>query len=93
MKYESEVQAKIIDYLEKISYVRKVHVSNRGGTLDIFGCYKGRFYSIEVKRPGETPTTLQYVNMRDIRKHGGIAFSAESLEDVKTYFDKISFHK
>lgn len=89
IKLESEAQEKILRYLEKISYVVKIIVANRSGVVDVIGCYNGRFYSIELKRLGEKPTALQIVNILKVRKHGGIAFTATSLDEVKTYFNNL----
>lgn len=88
---ESKIQADILNWLRKISYVKKIITSNEAGTLDIIGCYKGRFYSIEVKAEGEKPTALQRVNIAEIKKNGGIAFWATSLQEVQSYFDANMF--
>jgi len=57
--------------------------------LDLAGILSdGRFFVIEVKRPGETPTkaqlnTIELINMKD-----GIAFWANSLEMMIEKFKK-----
>lgn len=44
------------------------------GVPDIIGCYKGWFFSIEVKREGKDPTKLQEKRMEQIAKTGGATF-------------------
>lgn len=45
----------------------------KSGVPDIVGCYRGRWFSIEVKREGKEPTKLQEKRMGEIRAAGGIA--------------------
>lgn len=85
MKSESQEQKLILEYLRSISYVKKIIVANESGTLDIIGCIKGRFYSIEVKKTGEKPSALQRLNMQKIKEHGGIAFYATNKKQVEDY--------
>ena len=44
------------------------------GVPDIVGCYQGKMFGIEVKRPGKAPTALQWRRMQDITDAGGKAF-------------------
>lgn len=46
----------------------------KNGVPDIVGCYKGRFFSIEVKREGGKPTAIQTRRMQEIVDAGGLAF-------------------
>lgn len=43
----------------------------KNGVPDIVGCYKGRFFSIEVKREGAKPTPIQTRRMKEITDAGG----------------------
>jgi hypothetical protein len=54
------------------------------GTPDRFLCYKGRFITIEVKKPGEVPSEEQVAAHEAIRKSGGVVILAESVDDVIT---------
>lgn len=45
----------------------------KDGIPDILACINGQFYGIELKGEGGTPTLLQIVNLRKIRKSGGRA--------------------
>jgi Holliday junction resolvase len=53
------------------------------GIPDLLCCYHGRFCGIEVKMPGEEPSKAQQYQLDKIRRAGGIAFVAYSLDDVK----------
>lgn len=44
------------------------------GVPDIVGCSAGRFFGIEVKREGKTPTRLQEIRMEEITIAGGKVF-------------------
>jgi hypothetical protein len=53
------------------------------GLTDIAGMLvTGRYLAIEVKRPGEKPEPHQLFHMRQINRHGGLAFVARSADDV-----------
>lgn len=53
------------------------------GSGDILGIMKdGRFFTIEVKRPGQKPTPAQVEFMDEVRRNGGIAVVATSVYDV-----------
>ena len=43
----------------------------KAGVADIIACIDGRFWSIEVKRPGKQPTVLQARRLTEVRKAGG----------------------
>ena len=43
----------------------------------------GRFLAIEVKRPGQQPTPYQAGFLDQVRKAGGVAFVATSVQDVE----------
>lgn len=54
------------------------------GVSDIIGVYKGNFLAIEVKRPSNKARPIEQVLFIDhVNKHGGTAFFATSIDDVK----------
>ena len=57
-------------------------MSSPKGIADILGCWQGRFVAIEVKRPGGRTTPEQERFLEAVRRHGGIAFVARSIDDV-----------
>jgi Holliday junction resolvase len=50
------------------------------GTPDLIACIAGRFYAIEVKRPGEKPTALQEYRLAQWRKAGAVAVWVDSAD-------------
>lgn len=81
---ESEIQKKIIDYLESCgAFVVKTMLANKSGIPDIIACYEGRFIAIEVKTEIGEVTPLQLHKLFVIRKAGGIGIMARSVDDVK----------
>jgi hypothetical protein len=60
------------------------------GCADIIGCKQGRFFAMEVKRPGQKPTPeqrdfLESVNLRG----GGYECIVYSLEDAMEAWEEI----
>lgn len=52
------------------------------GSADLIGIWNGRFVAIEVKQPGKYPRKKQKRFLEVVRKLGGIAGVARSVEDV-----------
>lgn len=44
----------------------------KSGVPDIVGCYQGLFFGIECKAGKNKPTPLQDINLKEIRKAGGM---------------------
>lgn len=68
--------------------VKKVHRKpgkhHRNGTSDILGIdSNGRFIAIEVKTAKGRLSENQKIFIDDINKHGGLAFVARSVDDVR----------
>ena len=57
-------------------------MSQPKGVSDILGIYQGRMVAIEVKRPGRKPTPQQQAFLDRVKREGGIAFWADSVEAV-----------
>lgn len=54
------------------------------GVSDILGVYNGKFLAIEVKAPTNKKRSIdQDIFIETVRKNGGVAFYATSIEDVK----------
>lgn len=61
------------------------------GSPDIVGILPdGRFLGIEVKKPGKKPTEAQNEFLGRIRNTNGVAFVATSIDDVESFFKKLS---
>lgn len=83
MTPESKVKAQIKTYLKSIGAYQFWPVQTGYGSpaLDCFACVKGRFISIEVKRPGVFKATpRQRLIAAEVVTAGGLAFVTDSLE-------------
>jgi hypothetical protein len=52
------------------------------GIPDLLGCVDGKFFALEVKRPGEKPTQLQIEAMKDIKLAGGTVAVVETPKEA-----------
>ena len=84
---EKDLVRKIRHYLDSLDccFSWKEHGGMYGtaGIPDIICCIRGKFVALEVKLPGNRPTSLQEMTMARIRKAGGTAEAVYSLDDVK----------
>lgn len=62
---------------------RFVRMNSQPGCPDVLCCLDGRFIGIEVKRLGGKATEKQLSALDAIRRAGGVAFVATSIEDVE----------
>ena len=88
---EKTIERQIRNYLTSVgAWHIKTHgnMFSRAGTPDILACVNGRFVAIEVKRPGGVVSELQKANIELIKKAGGVAFIAYSVEDVERNLQK-----
>lgn len=54
-------------------------------TLDCIGCYKGFYFGIETKRPGNKPTALQENTIEEINAAGGMTFVIDTPEYARVF--------
>ena len=54
--------------------------------LDCHGCFRGLYFAVETKAPGEKPTKLQALTVERIRAAGGFAFVIDSVEQANELF-------
>ncbi|HLS61512.1 MAG TPA: VRR-NUC domain-containing protein [Virgibacillus sp.] len=83
---EKRIENSIQRHLDSLgAYHIKNHgsVYSRAGTPDITACINGKFVAIEVKQPGGVVSPLQSAHIELIKKAGGVAFVAYSLEETK----------
>jgi len=52
------------------------------GDADLYGCFRGRHFEIEVKRPGCEPSDLQRARLADWRNSGALAGWATSVAEA-----------
>jgi len=92
-KLESDIQSKIIKYLESQgAYATKVVVATKNGVPDIICCYQGRYIAFEIKRDSQKVDRageLQKWNIQQIKKAGGVGFIVCSLEEVRSIIETI----
>ena len=90
---EKDVVDSIKEYLQTIPniFFWKEHGGQFGtaGIPDLIVCYKGRFISFEVKKPGGKPTLLQKLTLNKIERAKGIAKIVTSVEQVKEIIENI----
>ena len=68
---EQQIQTKIINKLRAAGwYVNKLIHTSLVGVPDLIAHKNARTMYIEVKRPGECPTDMQYFRMAELRRHG-----------------------
>ena len=96
---EKQVQKKIVDYLKTLApdlwyYSTTGNLRGRAGVPDVVGCYCGKFFAIEVKRPiGKGATPLQKNQIQQINDADGLAFVARSVAFVKEVLESDSEHR
>ena len=85
MPRESVLQRQIIKHLRGMgAWVFNVHGSpyQQVGVPDLLVGYKGRFYAMEVKRPGGVLSPVQAKVIEEIRASGSVAGRVESIEEA-----------
>jgi len=85
MPRESVLQRQIIKHLRGMgAWVFNVHGSpyQQVGVPDLLVGYQGRFYAMEVKRPGGVLSPVQAKVIEEIRASGSVAGRVESIEDA-----------
>lgn len=72
--YEKADIKKFLDMLNCWHFSPYMKGMGKNGVPDIVGCYKGRFFAIEVKREGGRPTPIQMRRIGEIKDASGYAF-------------------
>ena len=88
---EKVIQTNIIRHLRSMgAWVFNVHGSpyQQAGVPDLLVGYKGRFYAMEVKRPGMSLSPVQTKVIEEIRASGCIAGRVESIEEAEEMLKK-----
>lgn len=90
---EGAFQKKVLAYLknEVGGHWIKIHASSyqSTGEPDIVGCYDGRFYAFELKRPdGKGKASVkQLQKLSSIRRAGGVAMVIDNMETLHKVFN------
>lgn len=91
-KPETKLVEKMIDRLKaEGGFWVKIHGGpmQQTGIPDIVGCYKGKFIGIEVKIPGNKPSALQKVVLKELEEAGANCGVAYSIEEALKIRDKM----
>lgn len=94
MTKEQDIQISIMNYISSIGGLpvkfNNIGIYAKAGVPDILACIKGRFVAIEVKKPGNRPSSLQENFINAVNQIGGFAFWADNLQDVKDKLKELS---
>lgn len=74
---------KILGYFDGMYTYWPVPTGYGQTTLDMIGCYRGFFFSIETKAPGKKPTLRQHTCINDMQRAGCKVFVIDGMEDAK----------
>lgn len=92
MATEKSIETAIRKALEKRGcLVRKRHGGGYGtlaGEPDLYGCYTGLAFVIEVKRPGGKLTPLQERRLKEWRDAGAATYVAYSVGSAISWFEE-----
>jgi len=58
------------------------------GIPDLIVCYRGLFFGLEVKVPGESATAIQQYALDEIAAAGGTAATVHSVSEALSVLDK-----
>lgn len=74
---EGRVKAKLRSILKRYAGIHTywpVPSGYGGSTLDVLGCYRGRFFAVETKAEGKKPTLRQTGDLQSIERAMGRTF-------------------
>ena len=91
---ETQLKYKVLKFIHETYpqyWVYKTNDRFTAGIPDLLICGpEGHLTAIELKRPGEDATKLQQYVIDKIKKAGGTAGVAHSIDEVKKMLDKIN---
>lgn len=87
MASEKAIERAIVKWLNSLdncfAYSRHGDQFSIKGNPDVTGCHGGRHIEIEVKKPGEKPTKIQFAVMEKWKRAGAIVGWVTSLDEAK----------
>jgi Holliday junction resolvase len=92
MAAEAKIQKKIKDFLEKEGAYVVNAMASKSGVPDLTGCYKGRYFGVEVKTPQtkNNVSKLQQYNLDKIVDAGGFGIVAWEIEQIEKLLEEIN---
>lgn len=90
---ERSIETQVCDYARGRGFlVLKTKTVNDAGRPDRVFCRHGRYFFVEFKRPGETPTRLQQHTVTQMRAQGHRVYVIDSTEAGKAIVDLEAGH-
>ena len=88
MTPEGKVKKQVKEFLDSLGedcwyYCPVPSGYGKKGVPDIIGCFKGKFFGIELKAPGKLATDWQVKQLQDIYRAGGESHVACDVAKVK----------
>lgn len=87
---EASITRAILKYLNSLPGCRAIKSfgsGRRAGEPDIYCVYRGRFFALEVKRPGGKPTRLQALTLEKWERAGAVAAVVHSVAEVRAIIE------
>jgi hypothetical protein len=87
---EGHVKAGVKKYLASIGAYQfwPVQMGYGKRSVDCLGCYRGRFFAIETKAPGEIPNPSQNLVIKQVRDAGGIGIWGDNAHEIIIEFTR-----
>lgn len=89
MTPEGKIKKIVSTYLRQVPglwYTMPVPSGYGESTLDYIGCYEGRFFAIETKKPGGKPTPRQLQTIAAMERSGAKCFIIDGdLTELKNW--------
>lgn len=95
MSSELQLQKKVTRMIKKEFpdvFFYKAHDQFTAGIPDLLGCVAGTFFGIELKKEGQKPRKLQEYVIQQIRKAGGYAIWATTVEQCRHFIADLKIH-
>src|SRR5690606_12132300 len=87
--FEKTLQKNVLQYLkERGCYAVNIHGNEfQSGVPDILACVCGRFVAFELKSDIGVLSPVQKINLRNVRKSGGVGEEIRDLQTVKEWVE------
>lgn len=81
---EAKVKDKVKAYLRSVGayYFMPVQTGYGAPSLDILGCYRGKFFAVETKAPGKEPTPRQYAIIGELYRAGAFTVWGSDAQEI-----------
>lgn len=86
---ENDVKKLVRDYLNVhgiFHWHNAANVISHPGLSDRMALYRGKFYALEIKKPGGKLSANQKIFLENVEKAGGVGVVITCLEDLERVF-------